>query len=108
MPRSELTAFIAKEMRDQISVDDRYSTAVGAVVELQADPASAMIEPPRSTQEFYPILIDGNVVNKGKHKQRTMIIQRGAFQTRELFALKADPVRFRSSKERRGGRRRCF
>ncbi|KAK4700699.1 eukaryotic translation initiation factor 2-alpha kinase 4, partial [Phenoliferia sp. Uapishka_3] len=105
VPRSELTAFIIKEQRDQAIVDERFSVATGVVVEQQVDLASLGVDFPRSTQEFFPILIDGDVRHKGKHKQRTMIIQRAqknvetavaAASEAPVFAVDVDGQAFKS------------
>ncbi|KAL8287446.1 hypothetical protein RQP46_003304 [Phenoliferia psychrophenolica] len=104
VPRSELTTYIAKEMRDQYIVDDRHSGAAGAVLEQQADPSS-LLEAPRSTQEFFPILIDEGKHQKGKHKQRTMIINRAQKNVEQrtadaaeapVFAIDVDGAAFKA------------
>ncbi|KAM0750676.1 Serine/threonine-protein kinase [Meredithblackwellia eburnea MCA 4105] len=75
VPRSELTSWIVNELRDQALVDERQSSHASSH-ETQVDLSLALPEQRKSTQEFHPILIDGDVRHKGKHKQRTMIIHR--------------------------------
>ncbi|SCV70247.1 BQ2448_1641 [Microbotryum intermedium] len=68
VPRSELTSFLTKEMREQQIADESSNEAFDAV--------GSLAEQVKSLQNIYPILADEDVRQKGRAKQKSMIASR--------------------------------
>jgi translation initiation factor 2-alpha kinase 4 len=70
VPRSDLTAWLTKEMREQQIVNE----AAGG--DPLAESAVGPPEPHKPLQDYFPILADDDVRQKGRNKQKVMITNR--------------------------------
>ena len=75
VPRSELSTWLIKEMREQTIVDEAVG---GGSNDAVTDSSAALVDPPKPTREYIPLLADDDVRQKGRHNKRTMIAHRGA------------------------------
>ncbi|GAA5881509.1 hypothetical protein JCM16303_005683 [Sporobolomyces ruberrimus] len=73
VPRAELDTWLIQSMREQSAVDEAIGGGFG---DSTTETASALPEPPKSNQEFFPILPDEDVRQKGRHNKRSMIAHR--------------------------------
>ena len=99
VPRPELSTWLTKEMRE-------HEPLGGTVVDAHAETSTGVVDWTKASQEYFPILADEAVQQKGKHRQRTMIIQRGAPFLLRLAYTAHSPPPLPSSKERRSCWRR--
>lgn len=72
--RSELVLFVKHELLKQSTID----TALAVVPEpVPVEPTFQPYDASKPRQDYFALIADDDVRHKGKHKQRTMIIQRG-------------------------------
>lgn len=74
--RSELVIYLAKEMREQLLIDEAVNGTTTDLIPESAIGAgtSEWIKP---RQEYFPMLLDDGLRQKGKHKQRELFITKG-------------------------------
>ncbi|GAA5903465.1 serine/threonine-protein kinase GCN2 [Sporobolomyces salmoneus] len=73
VPRAELDTWLIQSMREQSAVDEAVG---GGFNDSATEPSTALPEPPRPNQDFFPILPDEDVRQKGRHNKRSMIAHR--------------------------------
>ncbi|GAA6010979.1 hypothetical protein JCM11491_005895 [Sporobolomyces phaffii] len=73
VPRAELDTWLIQSMREQSAVDEAVG---GGFADSTTEPSNALAEPPKSNQEYFPILPDEDVRQKGRHNKRSMIAHR--------------------------------
>lgn len=78
VPRPELTTWLAREMREQALVDEAFGGSSAVVHSLVEPLSSGMTEAVKPTQEFVAVLADDDVRQKGRQKQKNLIISRGS------------------------------
>ncbi|GAA5836580.1 hypothetical protein JCM9279_000433 [Rhodotorula babjevae] len=100
VPRSELSTWLIKEMREQTIVDEAVG---GGSNDAVADSSTALVDPPKPTREYIPLLADDDVRQKGRHNKRTMIAHRAEKNIEEaakaaseapVFAIDIDGLAF--------------
>lgn len=79
-----------------------------AAGEAVADSVAAHTEAYKPAQDYIPVIVDDDVRQKGRAKQKQMLISRGAFPTlaHDLCALSSLARFLARSSEERGGHRR--
>lgn len=83
VPRSELVSWLSKEMRE---VDEAAGEAV-------ADSVAATHDAQKMAQDYIPIILDDDVRQKGRAKQKQMMITRGTLLNFWLSPLLTPPCR---------------
>ncbi|GAA6058806.1 hypothetical protein JCM10212_001922 [Sporobolomyces blumeae] len=73
VPRTELASWLIHSMREQSIVDEAVG---GGAIESVAESATAIPEPPKPAQDYFPILADEDVRQKGRHNKRSMFLHR--------------------------------
>ncbi|GAA5934949.1 serine/threonine-protein kinase GCN2 [Sporobolomyces koalae] len=73
VPRAELDTWLIQSMREQSAVDEAIG---GGFADPTNETATALPEPPKPNQDFFPILPDEDVRQKGRHNKRSMIAHR--------------------------------
>lgn len=73
-------------------------------MDAHAETSTGVVDWTKASQDYFPILADEAVQQKGKHRQRTMIIQRGA-PLATLLRVRDSFSSLCSSEERRSWRR---
>ncbi|GAA5975545.1 hypothetical protein JCM5350_002643 [Sporobolomyces pararoseus] len=73
VPRAELDTWLIQSMREQSAVDEAVGGGFG---DSTTETTNALPEPPKSNQDFFPILPDEDVRQKGRHNKRSMIAHR--------------------------------
>jgi hypothetical protein len=74
--RTDLVFWLQKELSKQAQVDISVSTHN---LDPQTIPEPSAFQPPDASkprQDYFAIITDNDIRHKGKHKQRTMIIQK--------------------------------
>lgn len=81
MKRTDLISWLQDELKKQAAID--VSVAHGTTLEtISHDFPTDSVKP---RQEYFAVIPDADIRNKGKNKQKTMIIQRGSSSFLPLF-----------------------
>ncbi|GAA5921698.1 hypothetical protein JCM1841_007094 [Sporobolomyces salmonicolor] len=73
VPRAELPSWLIQSLREQSIVDEAVG---GGTTEASTESPIAMPEPSKPLQDYFPILADDDVRQKGRHNKRSMIAHR--------------------------------
>ncbi|SGY15170.1 BQ5605_C013g07278 [Microbotryum silenes-dioicae] len=99
LPRSELTSFLSKEMREQQIADESSNEAFDAV--------GSLAEQAKSLQNIYPILADDDVRQKGRAKQKSMIASRAQKSVEQAAQAAAEAPVFAVDVDGQAYRKMC-
>ncbi|BGP42492.1 eukaryotic translation initiation factor 2-alpha kinase [Rhodotorula kratochvilovae] len=100
VPRVELPIWLVEKMREQSIVDEAVG---GGNNDTVTDASTSLVDPPKPTREYIPLLADDDVRQKGRHNKRTMIAHRAEKNIEEaakaaseapVFAVDIDGLAF--------------